>query len=247
MTATNKVGSGASMSVSSVSQERLVIVGATGMVGGYALRYTLASPAVKRVTSIGRKKLGILHPKLKEVLHPDFADCAALADVLSGQDAVVFCLGTYTGAVSDAELRAVTAGYTVEFARVFRSSSPDAAFSFLSGNGADPTGRSRMPYARYKGEAEKALLAAGFPHVYIFRPAYIYPVEPRKEPNFSYRLLRAIYPAFRVLFPNHVIRADDLARAMVDVAIRRTGEPGGLVFENRDIRAMVESFQPPRR
>ena len=111
--------------------------------------------------------------------------------------------------------------YTIEFARVLRGSSPDAAFSFLSGSGADPTGRSRMPFARYKGEAEKALLAAGFPRVYLFRPAYIYPVEPRKEPNFSYRLLRAIYPAFRVLFPNQVIRADDLARAMVDVAVQR--------------------------
>jgi hypothetical protein len=66
-------------------------------------------------------------------------------------------------------------------------------------------------------------------------------VEARKEPNFSYRLLRAIYPAFRVLFPNQVIRADDLARAMVDVAVRRTGELGSVVLENRDIRAMVET------
>jgi hypothetical protein len=67
-------------------------------------------------------------------------------------------------------------------------------------------------------------------------------VEPRKEPNFSYRLLRGIYPAFRVLFPNQVIRADDLARAMVDVAIGGTGERGGRVLENRDIRAMVEAL-----
>jgi uncharacterized protein YbjT (DUF2867 family) len=111
----------------------------------------------------------------------------------------------------------------------------------LSGKGADPTGRSRMPFARYKGEAEKALLAAGFPRVYIFRPAYIYPVEPRKEPNFSYRLLRAIYPAFRVLFPNQVIRADALARAMVNVVVQKTAERESRVFENRDIRAMVGS------
>ena len=160
---------------------------------------------------------------------------------------MIFCLGAYTGAVSDAELRTISVDYTVEFARVLRlSSSPDAAFSFLSGNGADPTGRSRIPFARYKGEAEKTLLEAGFSRVYLFRPAYIYPVESRKEPNFSYRLMRAIYPAFRLLFPNQVIRADDLARAMVDVAIRRTGERGGQVFENRDIRALVEA-QPPLR
>jgi hypothetical protein len=91
------------------------------------------------------------------------------------------------------------------------------------------SGRSQIPFARYKGEAENVLLAAGFPHVYIFRPAYIYPVEPRKEPTFSYRLLHAIYPVFRVLFPNQVIRADDLARAMVDVSVRRfwgTAVPG---------------------
>jgi uncharacterized protein YbjT (DUF2867 family) len=227
-----------------VGQTRLLIVGATGMVGGYALRYALENPTVGRVTAIGRKKVGISHPKLKEVLHRDFADCSALAEALSGQDAAIFCLGAYTGAVSDAELRTITVDYTIEFARVLRGSSPDAAFSFLSGSGADPTGRSRVPFARYKGEAEKALLAAGFPQVYIFRPAYIYPVEPRKEPNFSYRLMRAIYPVFRALFPNHVIRADDLARAMVSVALRDTEERGGLVFENRDIRAMVESLHP---
>ena len=191
-------------------------------------------------------KIGLSHPKLQEVLHRDFADCSALAEVLSGQDTAVFCLGSYTGAVPDAQLRTITVDYTIEFARVLRGSSPNAVFSFLSGSGADQTGRSRMAFARYKGEAEKALLAAGFPGVYLFRPAYIYPVEPRKEPNFSYRLMRAIYPAFRLLFPNQVIRADDLARAMVDVAIRRTGEGGGHVLENRDIRAMVEA-QPPLR
>jgi uncharacterized protein YbjT (DUF2867 family) len=193
------------------------------------------------VTSIGRKELGISHPKLKEVLHRDFADCSALAEALSGQDAAVFCLGAYTGAVTDAELHTITAAYTIEFARVLRRSSPEAKFSFLSGKGADPTGRSRMPFARYKGEAEKALLAAGFPRVYIFRPAYIYPVEPRKEPNFSYRLLRSIYPAFRVLFPNQVIRTDALARAMVNVVVQKTAERESRVFENRDIRAMVDS------
>ena len=145
----------------------------------------------------------------------------------------------------DAVLRKITVDYTIEFARVLHGSSPDAAFSFLSGSGADPTGRSRIPFARYKGEAEKALLAAGFTRVYIFRPAYIYPVEPRKEPNFSYRLLRGIYPVYRVLLPNQVIRADDLAHAMVDVAVNGTEERGGSVFENRDIRTMVESLHRP--
>jgi uncharacterized protein YbjT (DUF2867 family) len=231
------------MNAPAAGQRRVVIVGASGMVGGYALRYAIENSAVGSVTSIGRRKLGISNPKLTDVLHRDFSDCSALAGTLLGQDAAVFCLGTYTGSVSDAELRTTTVDYTIEFARVLHGSSPNAAFSFLSGNGADPTGRSRIPFARYKGMAENALLAAGFPHVYIFRPAYIYPVDPRKEPNFSYRLLRTIYPAFRILFPNQVIRADDLARAMVDAAVCGAGEQRGPVFENRDIRALIWNDQ----
>lgn len=241
MTGTNKASLNTSMSAPVDSPKRLVLVGATGMVGGYVLRFALDNSAVKSVTSIGRKKLGISHPKLKEVLHQNFADCSPLADTLFGQHAVVYCLGTYTGSVSDAELRTITADYTIEFARVLRGSSPDAAFSFLSGSGADQSGQSRLAFARYKGEAEEALLAADFPHVYLFRPGYIYPVEPRKEPNLGYRLMRAIYPVFRALFPNQVIRADDLAQAMVHVAVSGTGERRTLILENRDIRAMVKS------
>jgi len=136
------------MNVPTRNQTRLVILGATGMVGGYALRYGLEHPAVKSATAIVRRKLDISHPKLNQVVHRDFADCSALAEALSGQDGTVFCLGAYTGAVSDAELRTITVDYPIEFARVLRASSPGAAFSFLSGSGADPTGRSRMPRER---------------------------------------------------------------------------------------------------
>src|SRR3984885_10465030 len=234
------------MDVPTIGQKQLVIVGATGMVGGYALRSALDQPGIGRVTAISRRGTGVSHPKLHEVLHQDFADCSALAQALSGQDAVGFCLGAYTGTVSDVQLRAVTVNYTLEFARVLRANSPDAAFSFLSGSGADPSGRSRMAFARYKGEAENALLASKFPRLYIFRPAYIYPVEPRKEPNLSYRVFRGIYPLFRLLFPNQVIRADDLARAMVDVVANGTGTAPSRVFENRDIRSLLRSLHRPQ-
>ena len=231
------------MNTPAASQKRVVIVGATGMVGGYALRLALLDPRVACVTAIGRRRLGISHPKLGEVLHRDFADCAVLAPALAGQDAAIFSLGAYTGSVSDAELRTITVDYTRAFAGVLKSSSPDAAFVFLSGSGADPTGRSRIAFARYKGEAENALLRAGFPHVYVFRPAYIYPVEPRKEPNFGYRLLRAIYPAFRRLFPDQVIRADDLGRVMVEMAVQGDGTDRNRVFENHDIKSVADSLK----
>jgi uncharacterized protein YbjT (DUF2867 family) len=224
------------------NQINIALVGATGMVGGYALRYALDHPAIGCVTTIGRKELGISHDKLREVLHLDFSDCSALAKTLFGQDAAVFCLGAYTGAVPDKVLRTITVDYTVEFARVLHAGSPNSRLSFLSGSGADPTGRSRLAFARYKGEAESALLSAGFSGVYIFRPAYIYPVEPRNEPNFSYRALRVIYPWFKTFFPNQVIQADDLGRAMIDVLV--LGSKLGPIFENSEIRAMVKSLHP---
>ena len=162
------------------AQRRVVLVGATGMVGGYALRDALIHPNVRTVTAIGRRPTGIAHPKLIEVSHQDFADCSALADVLANQDAALFCLGVYTGSVSDAELRRVTVDYPIEFARVLHARSPQAAFAFLSGSGADPTGRSRFAFARYKGEAEKALGAAGFPGLSCF-DRRIYPVQPARS------------------------------------------------------------------
>ncbi len=167
------------------------------------------------------------------------------AETLLGQDAAVFCLGTYTSSVSDADLRRITVDYTIAFARVLQASSPGAALSHSrSGSGADRTERSRVPFALYKGQAENALLAAGFPRVYIFRPAYILSRRSRgRNRNFSLLpLARESIPLFRLLFPNQVIRADDLARVMVDVTVRGTDESRGPVFENRDIRAMFESL-----
>jgi uncharacterized protein YbjT (DUF2867 family) len=190
-----------------------------------------------------RRKLNISNRKLQEVLHPDFADCSSLLQVLSGQDAAVFCLGAYTGAVSDAELRRGNRGLHDRVRASSTRQQPQRRFLILERK---RRGRSRIAFARYKGEAENALLAAGFPRVHIFRPAYIYPVQRRKEPNFSYRLLRAIYPAFQLLFPNQVIRADDVARAMVDVTLQGT-DRGGKIFENRDIRAMVKGLISPQR
>jgi putative NADH-flavin reductase len=97
MTTTNQASLDASMTRPTLAQQSLVIVGATGMVGGYVLRYALDNSEVKSVTSIGRKKLGISHPKLKEVLHQNFADCSPLASVLSNQYAMVYCLGRTPG------------------------------------------------------------------------------------------------------------------------------------------------------
>ncbi len=164
---------------------------------------------------------------------------SAIADTLAGQDVALFCLGVYSGAVPDDEFRRITVDSTLAFARALYAGSAQAAFCFLSGQGADPTERSRLAFARYKGAAEKALLGIGFPRVHIFRPGYVYPVTPREEPNLGYRAMRALYPVLRRIAPNIGVASEDLARAMVHAGLHGTAGHEDPVLENRDIRALA--------
>lgn len=216
--------------------KNLLVVGATGMVGGLVLRGALDDLRVGRVTALGRRATGVSHPKLEEVLQEDFLDYSGVTAALERQDVALYCLGAYTGQLPDDELRRVTLDYTVAFARALFARSPGATFCFLSGQGADQTGKSRMAFARYKGAAEAALLGKGFPRVFIFRPGYIYPVTPRIEPNFSYRLMRGLYPVLRVVYPNVGVASDVLAAAMLKAAFQ--GAAVAPVLENRDIVAL---------
>lgn len=226
-------------------QKRVLIIGATGMVGGLVLRFALDSPGVSDVTVIGRRPVDLTHPRLNQVRHADFGNYVAVGGALANQDVALFCLGTYTSSVSDAELRRVTVDYTSAFAEALRARSPGAVVCFLSGQGADQREKSRVAFARYKGAAEKALLAAGFGRVYIFRPGYIYPTTPRREPNVGYRVLRRLYPVARRIYPNIGIASDDLARAMVHTGVHGLAGQGDVVLEHHTIRALAAEARPP--
>jgi len=223
-----------------MSEKRVIITGATGMVGGCALRICLENPEVSLVTAIGRRSTGINDAGLREVLLKDFTDYSALARGLEHQDVALYCLGAYTGAVPDDLFRQITVDYTLAFAKALYKASPQATFCFLSGQGADQSERSRMAFARYKGAAEKALLEIGFHRVHIFRPGYIYPVSPRKEPNFMYTISRFLYPVLRRIYPNIGIPSEDLAAAMVHAGLYGTGENQNPVLENKNIRSMEQ-------
>jgi uncharacterized protein YbjT (DUF2867 family) len=226
-----------------MTEKRIIITGATGMVGGCVLRICLENPDVSQVKAIGRSRTGINDARLREVVIDDFTDYSALTDALENQDAALYCMGVYTGAVSDDLFRQITVDYTLAFARSLHRASPQAAFCFLSGQGADQTQQSRMAFARYKGAAEKALLEIGFPRVHLFRPGYIYPVTPRKEPNPVYTITRFLYPLLRRIYPNIGISSEDLAAAMVHAGLYGTGENENPVLENRDIRSMKGAWK----
>jgi nucleoside-diphosphate-sugar epimerase len=217
--------------------KNVIITGSSGMIGSLVLENCLTSDKIKRVVAINRRESGIDHPKLTELVHTDFLDYTLVENHFKSIDIAYYCIGVYTGQVSRDEFRKITFDYTKAFADILKKHSPGAAFCFLSGQGADQTEKSRMMFAKDKGAAENYLLSLNFRQTYIFRPAYIYPVTPRKEPNFTYKITRAIYPLLKLVYPNGVIRSTDLANALF-----MTGLTGGdkVVLENKDIKKAIQ-------
>ncbi|MBR6976708.1 MAG: hypothetical protein IKH84_07395 [Ottowia sp.] len=209
---------------------RVLLLGASGMVGGEVLRACLAHGNVAQVTAIVRRPLTLEHPKLAQTVHSDFSDFSALD--LRGFDTCFYCIGAYTGTLDDAEYERVLWGIPRAFADELRRQNAGVTLCFLTGAGADETEQSRAAYARLFGKAENHLKRLGFTRLHIFRPGYIYPVTPRKEPNLFYTLMRVLYKPFFSHMKGSATTSAQLARAMLDVAL---SDGGKLVYENIDI------------
>lgn len=211
---------------------KVIITGATGMIGNIVLQYCIASEEITEIVSIVRKPSGILHPKLKEIVHTNFINYDGLEASFSGIDIAYFCIGVYTGAVSDSQFKEITVDYTKAFADKLKTHSPQATCCFLSGAGADPQEKSNTAFAKYKGIAENDLIKQNFRQLFIFRPAYIYPVEKRKEPNLAYRLFRYLYPLIQLFGKNVSIKSTDLGEAIYKAGLQA---PSKTILENKDI------------
>ena len=152
--------------------------------------------------------------KFKEVVMSDFDEITGDESWTKDIDIVFFCLGVYTGAVDRDTFRRITVGYTRNIAAGVKKHSARTTFCFLSGQGADPTEKSRLMFAQDKGVAENMLMGLDFEGLNIFRPAYIYPVNKRQEPNWSYGLMRRLYPLMKAIYPKGVITSHELAQSM---------------------------------
>lgn len=174
--------------------KNILLAGSTGMIGNLVLQKCLQRQDVASISLISRRKTNSIHPKLLEVIHPDFLNFDAVNRYFKNIDICFYCIGVYTGTVSREEFRRITVDYTHAFTMSLKQQSPNASFCFLSGRGADQTGKTSLMFAKDKGIAENSLINLNFPHTYIFRPGYVYPVTPRKEPNLLYRFMRVVYP-----------------------------------------------------
>ncbi len=198
---------------------KVIITGASGMIGKIVLNKCISSSAISTIISFVRKKSNQHSDKVLEIVLDDFNDYSGNEEHFKNVDAVFFCLGAYTGAVSNKKFKEITVDYTKAFVDVLRHYSPIANFCFLSGAGADRSEKSKIPFAKYKGMAEN-IIFNNLENSYTFHPAYIFPVEKRKESNVTYVLFRMFYPLIKILGNNFSVRSEELAEAMFVIGIQ---------------------------
>ena len=215
---------------------KVILFGATGMIGAGALIECFGDPRVERVLAVVRKPTGIRHAKLEEVVHADFYDYATLQPRWPEFDACLFCLGVTSVGMDEPSYRRITFDLTLAAARSMAAANPGQTFCYVSGAGTDA--RSRTMWARVKGETENALLALPFKAAYMFRPGYIQPMKGVRSSTRWYQAVYDIagplYPLLRRLAPGGVTNTATLGRALIQVAAQ--GYPKR-VLEGRDINA----------
>lgn len=219
---------------------RVIMFGASGMVGGGVLLECLEDARIERVLAVGRRSLGLAHPKLHELVLPDLFDLEAAAGELRGYDACFYCLGVSSAGMSEADYRRLTYDLTVVVAETLERVSPGIEWCFVSGRGTDGTASGRVMWARVKGEAENYLLALP-QETYMFRPGFIQPMKGVRSRTRIYRALYAVLgpvsPLLRRLFPGAVTTSVNVGRAMIRAVTQ--GYPKR-VLETEDINALAE-------
>jgi uncharacterized protein YbjT (DUF2867 family) len=218
---------------------RVVIFGASGMVGQGVLRACLIDAGVDDVLLVVRTPLNVDHPKVREIVHTDFTDYTAIQAELRGLDACFFCLGISAVGRGEEEYTRITHEYTLAAARAVSADNPSLTFVYVSGEGTDSTEKGRSMWARVKGRTENELLAMPF-RAYMFRPGFIQPrhgeVARARVYRVLYRVISWLYPLLRRLIPRHVTTTEHVGRAMVAVA--RLEGAGPSVLRTPDINRL---------
>jgi len=221
---------------------RVIIFGATGMVGQGVLRACLLDPGVTQVLVIGRRPTGQQQATLRDVVLDDLFTVPSLGDQLNGYDACFFCLGVSAVGLKEEAYRRVTYDLTLTVAEALVARNPGMTFIYVSGQSTDSTAQGSVMWARVKGATENAVSALPFKATFMFRPGYIQPMHGIKSSTSWYRLLYSavgpLYPLLRRLFPRNVTNTDAVGQAMIEVA--RRGAPKH-ILENREINELSSS------
>ena len=219
---------------------RVLLFGATGMIGGGTLIECLADDRVTSVLVVGRSPSGVTHPKLTEIVHRDLVDLTPLAPRLSGCDICFYCVGVTAVGLDESAYSRLTYDVTLAVARTYLSANSTGVFCYISGAGADSTERGRVMWARVKGRTENALLALGLRRAYMLRPGFIQPVKGVRSKTGWYQafytMVAPLSPVILRLFPGLATTTAALGRAMIQLAV--AGHPDAIVT-TRDINRLA--------
>ncbi len=214
---------------------KVIVTGATGMVGEGVLLECLENPAVEKVLAVARRSCGHTHPKLEEILVPDFRELGAVESKLTGYDACFYCAGVSSVGMSEADYTVATYDTPVAFATTLARLNPNMVLTHISGASTDGTEKGRIMWARVKGRAENAMMRLGFRAVYNFRPGLMKPVKGQKNLKGSYRLMLPLVPILGLFLP--ALSLNDVGKAMIRCV--QSGAPKS-VLEVADIAAVAK-------
>jgi uncharacterized protein YbjT (DUF2867 family) len=214
---------------------KLLITGGTGMVGSELLRQAMIDNDITSIIALSRKPLDIQHPKMKTVIHRDFLDYSSLSNLFADCDVCAWCLGVSQLQVSKEEYVTITYDYTMTAAKAMLAANPKIWFVFVSGEGADQSGKTRTLFGRVKGKAEKNLMQLPFDKLIIARPAGIQPVTKNSRAPFLYKIFYFFYPVFKILTPSKVITSVELAKAILLAAKTKTGK---IILDNKELKEL---------
>jgi len=216
--------------------KKVIITGATGMVGKGVLLECLDHNEIGEALVVGRNPLGMKHPKLKELKVADFNDFSLYTKELSGYDACFFCMGISAARLSEEKYSIITYDYTLSLAKTLVDLSPQMTFTYVSGQGTDSTEKGRVMWARVKGKTENDLLTLGFKQAYMFRPGAIIPLRGIKSRTklyqFMYDYFLWLVKGFKVISPNSVVDTTQMGLAMINALLKGYDKQ---VLDPRDI------------
>ncbi|MBS1597706.1 MAG: epimerase [Bacteroidetes bacterium] len=217
---------------------RAIVTGATGMVGEGVLHECLLHTDVEQVLVVGRKSCGIVHPKLKEIVHGNFFDLSPIADQLINYNACFFCLGVSSVGMKESEYNHLTYDLTIHVAEILLERNKDMTFCYISGAHTDSSEIGKSMWARVKGKTENKLLSMSFKNAFMFRPGYMQPTKGLKNTLKAYVFLSWLYPVWRGLFPKLVCTLKEVGIAMINVTLKGYNRH---VLEVSDIVALANN------
>jgi len=197
---------------------KVIVTGVTGMVGEGVMHICLGDDRISEVLVLTRKSVGITHPKLKEVVHPDFYNLAPVEDKLKGYDACFFCLGVSSVGMKEPDYFKVTHTLTLHVATTLVKYNTGMTFIYVSGAGTDSTEKGRSMWARVKGKTENDLMKLPFKNVFAFRPGFIKPIPGLKHTHSFYKYILWMFPIGRALYTKGFCTMQELALAMIRCA-----------------------------